>query len=175
MVRCDVPRQQQRKPRVASPATQARRHKEIADAKAQHEKQEAEFQALEQQAVDDEEDEQRAIDKSRRQRALASPDDRALRSALVRSLGDTKNGGVGMSPVSSDGNLGDVDGSPTTARRANAQRAARKAVKKNRRDTYARYDSDDDGEAQAAMGFASEEATREGAIAIPFEEESNEE
>lgn len=145
----------------------------LADAKAKHEKQKAEHEALEQQEIDDEEDQQKAIDKSKRQRALPSPDDCALRSALVRSLGDTKNGGIGMSPVSSNGNLSDVDGSPTPARREKAQRAARKAVKQYRCDAYARYDSDDDFEARA--GFALEEATREGAIAISSKEEASEE
>ena len=169
-----VPGQQKRKPRAASPATQARRRKEITDAKAKHETQKAEFQSLEQQEIDDEKEEQKAIANTRRDRALPSPDDRALRSALGRSLGDTRHGGVGMSPVSSDGNLGGVDGSPTSARRANAVRAVRKAVKKYRPDAYARYDSDDDVEAQAGIGFAPEEATREGAIAISSDEEEEE-
>ena len=174
MVRREVP-QQQRKPRASSAAAQARRRKEIADAKAKNEKQKSEFQALEQQVMDDEEDEQKAFNKSRRQRALASPDERALRSALVRSLGDTKNGGVGMSPVYSAVNVDDGNGSPTPTRGANAQRAARKAVKHYRRGAYARYDSDDDVEAQAGMAFAPEEATCEGAIDTSSEEEGPEE
>lgn len=167
------PGQQKRKPRVASPATQARRRNEIANAMAKHEKQKAGFQSLEQQEIDDAEDEQKAIAKKRRERALPSPDDRALRSALGRSLGDTRHGGVGMSPVSSAGNLGDVDGSPAPARRANAKRAARKVVQHYRRDAYARYDSDDDVEARA--GFAPEGATRKGAIAVSPDEEASEE
>lgn len=170
-----VPGQQKRKPRTASPATQTRRRKEITDAKAKHEKKKAKYQSLEQQIIDHAEEEHKAIDKTRRERALPSPDDRNLRSALGRSLGDTRHGGVGMSPVSSDGDLGGVDGSSNPARRASAVRAARKAVKKYRRDAYARYDSDDDIEAQAGIGFALEEATHEGAIAISSEEESEEE
>ena len=174
MVRREV-LQQQRKSRAASAAAQARRRKEIVDAKSKNEKQKAESQALEQQAIDDEEDEQKAIVESRRQRALASPDERALRSALVRSLGNTKNGGVGMSPVSSAVNVHDGNGSPTPARGENAQRAARKAVKHHRRGAYARYDSDDDIEAQAGMAFAPEEATCEVAIDTSSEEERSEE
>lgn len=160
------PGQQKRKPCVASPATQTRRRKEIDDAKSKHEKQKTKFQSLEQQEIDDAEDEQKAIAKTRHERALPSPDNRALRSALGRSLGDTRLGGVGMSPVASDGNLGDVDGSPTPARRANAERAARKAVKHYRRDAYARYDSDDDVEARA--GFTPERlSARAPSLSLP--------